>query len=259
MNNRLSRRLGREARPFAAFLALATTACSNPAGPSIGPIDFSVPIEGSSTLAYRDGGRLDSQRSRIETVVKETLAAVRLRLPVERVTIVVQANAPGTIPEIGIGGRADEDTVRLSFDPDSPRLPESLETELFPLLAHELHHVARFSAGRYNSNLLAALITEGLADQFSVELARADPPLWASALPPEQLTRWSARARDEWFDSSYNHDAWFLGATPDIPRWAGYSIGFDLVERFLMAHPTRRPSDLFNEPAASFTATAGPR
>ena len=115
-----------------------------------------------------------------------------------------------------------------------------------------MHHVARFRAGRFSSNLFEAMINEGLADHFSIEVAGTDPPIWSRALTAQQLATWSERARAQWFDSNYNHDAWFFGAAPPIPRWAGYSIGFDLVGQFLAADPSRRPSKLHAEPAASF-------
>jgi uncharacterized protein YjaZ len=189
--------------------------------------------------------------------VKETLAAVRPLVPLDRITIVIRAGVELAIPEIGIGGRSDTGTVRVDVNPSFPGLAESLDRELFPLLAHEMHHVARLRVVGFPSNLLEAMVLEGLADQFSIEVAGVDPPLWASALSPEELVTWTARARTEWLASSYNHSAWFFGTAPPIPRWAGYSIGFELTRQFLAANPSRRPSDLVAEPATSFVPPAG--
>ena len=234
----------------------AAAGCSSPAGPSGLDFEASVPLEGGSTLAYRDGGALAAQRERIEQVVKATLAAVRPLLPVDGVTIVVEGASSLVIPELGIGGRADAATVRVAFDRSSPALADSLDGELFPLLAHELHHVARARTVGYGSHLLGAMVSEGLADQFSVEVASIDPPPWSSALSAQELAHWSGRAREQWFDADYNHGDWFFGRSPVIPRWAGYSIGFDLTARFLEVNPGRLASDLFAEPAASFAAGA---
>jgi uncharacterized protein YjaZ len=76
------------------------------------------------------------------------------------------------------------------------------------------------------------MITEGLADQFSVELAGINPPIWSTALAGAALNTWIQQSRAERSNATYNHDAWFFGARPEIPRWAGYSIGFELTRRY---------------------------
>lgn len=193
--------------------------------------------------------------------MKDTVSAVRALLPASTsgVTIRILAGTSSVIPEIGMGGfTASTSEIRLTFDPASAALPGVLPTELFPLLAHELHHVARFRAIGFNSNLLDAMITEGLADQFSIEVAGIHPPMWSTALTEAELETWSAIAREHWFDSPWNHDAWFFGTDPNVPRWAGYSIGFDLTSKFLRGHPDRFPSQLHGEPSSAFIPTDGP-
>jgi uncharacterized protein YjaZ len=115
-----------------------------------------------------------------------------------------------------------------------------------------MHHVMRFRTAGFDSNLLGAMVTEGLADQFAIEVAGIDPPIWATALDPEELTIWSERARAQWLDSPYNHDAWFFGTGGEIPRWAGYSIGFELTRVYLLANPDRRPSQLYGFAPSAF-------
>jgi uncharacterized protein YjaZ len=177
---------------------------------------------------------------------------VLAHLPVNGVTVIARAGTATVIPEIGIGGRADGGTVRLTFAPDSPVLADTLEVELFPLLAHELHHVARSRTVGYGNDLLGAMVSEGLADQFSVEIVGIDPPLWSRALTDEQLATWGAQAEKQWFDNGYDHDAWFFGTGAAIPRWAGYSIGFAITGEFLAADPSRSAAGLFDQPATSF-------
>jgi uncharacterized protein YjaZ len=247
-------------RPRSAFAlvvaVLGPFGCSTPSG-----VDQSnanppaVALEGAASLLFEDGGRLDAHRGTIEAIVKETISKVRALVPssTNGLTIRVLAGTSTVIPEIGMGGFTPSTSeIRLTFDPDSALLPQALPRELFPLLSHELHHVARFRAIGYNSNLLDALIAEGLADQFAIEVAGIDPPLWSVALTGEELDLWYARAREHWLDNPWNHDAWFFGADPDIPRWAGYSIGFEMTGRFLKAHPDGLPSQLYGEPSRSF-------
>ncbi len=109
----------------------------------------------------------------------------------------------------------------------------------------------RHRTAGFSSNLFEAMILEGLADHFSVEVAGVAPPIWSTALTDEQLAIWLERSREEWFNLSYNHDVWFFGAG-QAPRWAGYTIGFDLVRTFLEKNPGRSASGLHSEPASSF-------
>ena len=42
------------------------------------------------------------------------------------------------------------------------------------------------------------------------------------------------RATVEFDNDSYNHAAWFFGSEAlGLPRWAGYKLGFQLVQKYL--------------------------
>jgi uncharacterized protein YjaZ len=231
---------------------LATAGCDAPSDSSGVDNLGAVALEGGNALVFEDGGRLDSHRPTIESVARDTVNAVRGLMPVTGVTIRVSAGTSYVIPEMGIGGRTNgPGDIQIVLNPDSAAMPRSLSTELFPMLAHEMHHAMRFRTVGYGQNLLEAMVTEGLADQFAIEVAGIDPPIWSMALSEAELEVWSKRAREEWFETPYDHDAWFFG-TRDIPRWTGYAIGFDMTRRFLLANPGRPASQLSAEPATSF-------
>jgi uncharacterized protein YjaZ len=228
-------------------------ACSSPSSNDPPPAPQAIALEGGSSLVFQDGGALAAHRDVIVAEIRETVTAVRRLMDVSGVTIRVNAGTASVIREIGMGGRtAGPGEILLELDPASSVMPSSLSTELFPLLAHEMHHVARFRTVGYGSNLLEAMVSEGLADQFSIEAAGIDPPIWSTALSAEDLEIWSERAKEQWYDTRYEHDAWFFGTGGQIPRWAGYSIGFSMTRAFLVANPDRKPSRLFSEPASSF-------
>lgn len=140
----------------------------------------SIAPEGESSLVFQDGGQLDADRAKIERIVKQTLAAVRALIPLDGIVVVVLADPSGAIPELGFGGRADAGVVRVWFNPGSAAMARSLDTDLFPLLAHEMHHVARFRTAGFATNLFDAMISEGLADHFAVEVAGTEPAMWAT-------------------------------------------------------------------------------
>lgn len=199
-------------------------------------------------------GRLRTRAARIAADVRSAADACLGRLPLTGdVDIVVRDDPRWAIPELGIGGLApDAHTIFVALDPDNERFKTALEPELFRTVAHELHHVARRQASQRGRTLLDALIHEGLVDHFAIELTGIEPPLWVLALCPEQTTRLLARAREEYDSHHYSHIAWFFGSDElDIPRWAGYSLGFKLVGDYLACNPTAKASELAAEPAAT--------
>lgn len=96
------------------------------------------------------------------------------------------------------------------------------------------------------------MISEGLADHFSIEVYGIDPPIWSLALTGTDLEEWMDTASQTWLNTPYDHAAWFLGTSSSVPRWAGYAIGYKIVKDYLEANPGVKPSDLFGEPALSF-------
>lgn len=74
----------------------------------------------------------------------------------------------------------------------------------------------------------------------------------STALKGEDLDLWTEQAMKIWMERPDDHSSWFFVTTSEIPRWAGYSIGFKLVQDYLAKNTDRRPSNLFDEPAVSF-------
>lgn len=233
--------------------SVALAGCSEPTGPEGCRTGAAIPLEEGSCLLFEEGGRLSEQRDEIEAVVRATLASVGDLIAVSGVGIRITAGPAYLIPEIGLGGRTNgTEEVVIAVDPEFADLDRTISEALFPLLAHELHHIARHREAGFSANLFEAMVMEGLADHFSIEVAGGDPPPWSVALTSEELEVWIEEAEEDWLAGPYNHDAWFFGASSEIPRWAGYSIGFDLVERYLEAHPSVRPSHLTGEAASTF-------
>lgn len=233
------------------LVVVATAACGSS---SADPFEDAIALPGGSTLLFEGMALTSEQRPQIEQVVRDAVVEARRVISLDRITIIVRhGTVGGVVPQLGFGGRADNGTVVMTIDVDSPAWPESLGTEFFRVLAHELHHVARFRAVGFNNNLLKAMVTEGLADQFMVQLSGGDPPIWATALVGEELESWLVHAQDEWLERTFDRAAWFnVGVPSPIPEWAGYAVGFELTRRFLAANPSQRASTLVGEPATSF-------
>ena len=208
-------------------------------------------------LDFSAAGSVTAYRGVLEDEATRTLELVQPLLGVSDLRIAVVADPAQVIPEVGLGGfNPDEHEVRLYVDPSWPDLEAVLRAEVMPMLAHEIHHAMRRRAVGYGSTLLEAAVSEGLADHFSVEISGSPAPPWATALTPNQLDRWLPEVVAH-TTGPYDHSAWFFGSDPDIPRWTGYAVGFELVRLYLAENTGSRASGLVGEPAISFVPAGG--
>lgn len=193
----------------------------------------------------------------LETIKEEFDMAIKKvtnKIPVSNVDVVVVDDPEDSIPELGFGGYTPSDhLVYISIDPKSLQLNYSIRKEFGRLLAHELNHAMRWKSPGYGKTLLEALITEGLADHFAMEMSNSGPMVWDTALAADQLKKITKLAQKEFNSKNYNHFAWFLRSIEkNIPRWSGYTLGFNLVTEYLKKHPDKKASDLYATPAEEF-------
>ena len=240
---------GLRIRASAALLAALLGACDagrldppqKPATPETS--DVLVSITGDAEAAAARAG-VD-----LGAVVDRAVARVVDRFDVPLTALTVRVRPRAAIPEIGVGGFTSLGTgdVTISVDPRRPDLDEGLQLWLPRTVAHELHHAERIVDGPgYGETLTEAIVTEGLADAFTVEVIPETPAApWTRALGPGEVCRWWARAQTI---GRYDHARWFFGSG-EVPRWTGYSIGFSLVRAYLRRHPSATAADLAAVPA----------
>jgi uncharacterized protein YjaZ len=201
-----------------------------------------------------DTVELEAQRALITELVHEAVDITNGALRVGSVSFTVGVDRHLIIPGWGIGGAtAGPDQVRLVVDPALPGLAQVLESRLPPLVGHELHHVVRWRGVGSPQTLLELMVTEGLADHFSVERFGTPPPPWADALSEAQVTALMARAMAELDSTTFDRQAWFFGlGVTDLPRWTGYTLGYRLVGDYLARHPGASAAGLVHAPAEVF-------
>jgi hypothetical protein len=222
-------------------------ACS-PAGPSDG-------LPGGNVIRIEDPlGQLGDHRAAIRDLLTSTLRRTLQVLVLRDVTVTVIASEDPTlvIRGYGVGGRApDGQTVLIGVDPGYPGLAQVLPERLPGILAHELNHCARWAGPGYGFTLLEALVSEGLADRFSIELLGVPVPPWCRAFPPDDTPRFLALAAPEFDSTTYQHGRWFFGGA-GLPRWTGYTLGYRLVEAYLAGRPGVTAAQLVHTPAEAF-------
>lgn len=226
------------------------------------PIDlnwrgFGIHLEPTVVLWARDA-RVD-----IRDVVRDAMTRIQSRLRGSPAAVYVQAGSFRVIPDVGIGGFTSpvSGEVKITMDQRSPVGLRRLLTVWLPLaMAHELHHSSRILDGPgYGVTLLEAMITEGGAEAFVRATFPDAPPVpWVRPLAPEQEAAVWERARDELDvpETPGRHEQWFFGSR-DIPRWAGYRIGYAIARAYLDRHPDRSAADLAEVSANEVLSESG--
>lgn len=168
------------------------------------------------------------------------------------IDVVVLAWPGRVIPERGYVGYAPTGAmIQLVFDPANANLSACLGETLERMIAHEFHHVMRWHGPGYGWTLGEALVSEGLAGRFAEQLYGAGPEPWEDALSDDDLADLAGVASAQWTKSDYDHSEWFFGQN-GYPRWAGYTLGYQLVGRYLAAHPNETAASLVDASALAF-------
>ena len=200
-------------------------------------------------------GRLTPYIDKIENIFDKTVAKVLEKTSFLGTDVVISEFAEDTIPELGIGGHTyGPDLIFICLDAKFPDfINKTLNEELSRTIVHELSHAVRGQTIGYGETLLKALISEGLADHFDMEINEKGPHLWDIVLNEDQIKEMKSRAKKEYNDKKYNHNEWFFGSKEKkIPRWTGYSLGFNLIAEYLKKNPSKKASQLHNVKAEEF-------
>jgi uncharacterized protein YjaZ len=148
----------------------------------------------------------------------------------------------GTGPPDGIGGYTEWSTGHVHiYLHESARDPTTgLQVWLPFTLAHELDHAARVLRGPgIDDTLLDWFVAEGMADRFAASTFPLTPASSGDhALTLQETADLWRRARPKLgsFQTIARLRRWFFGA-PGIPRYAGYTIGYEIVGGYLDRNP----------------------
>lgn len=198
-------------------------------------------------------GTLAPYKKVITETFDQAIAKITKILPIDEVDVVIRDNTAGVVPEIGLGGYTyGQHFLMICLDSKRGDCKQVIVNELLGVLAHELHHAKRFQTVGYEKGILGAMIFEGLATHFEREMTGVVPP-WATALSKKQSDQWLAKAKKEFDVEQYDHHAWFFGSKgKKIPRWTGYTLGYQIVGDYLHKHPGEKASELYTKKAVAF-------
>ena len=93
--------------------------------------------------------------------------------------------------------------------------------------------------------LLDAMLAEGIADAFALELYPDREPPWTHALTPQaQESMWPKVRRKLAASDISEIRRLLLGDGDRIPIWTGYTMGYKIVRGYLDMHPAVKPVSL---------------
>jgi hypothetical protein len=204
-------------------------------------------------------GDLQRWRSQVELEIGEARKAISRLISPPRLDILVQRLASPVIPEIGMVGRAYRKSLfALTLDPDNQHFAASLgEGALRRMVAHEVHHCLRMAGPGYGRALGEALVSEGLAGRFVGRLFGNAPEPWERAVD-HNILRANRPDAASLASTSYNHAAWFFGTGGERPRWLGYTLGYEIVGKWLDQAPEVDGLAWANVPADTVLAVMWP-
>lgn len=205
----------------------------------------------SLNLHFLDArGALTNLRSWLAASLNESHDRAVALMPIGPTDVIVQTGKQ-VIPEKGVLGYSPgPGVIFITVDPDNPALSANSEGSFERMFAHELHHAARWEGPGYGSSLGEALVSEGLAGHFAREVWAGAPEPWEQ-LDIREIRRHVPFAARDWDRKDYSHNGWFFGGG-ELPRWLGYSLGFQLVSRFMSERADRKASNLAKAEARTF-------
>ncbi|RJK98796.1 peptidase [Paracoccus aestuarii] len=196
-------------------------------------------------------GALTPIMAEIRAHAREVVALVEDHLDLPRFDLVVRAG-DGVIPEWGIGGHAPAPgIIELMLDP-ARVAPEHFRRTL----VHEMHHLARWEGPGYGRSLGEALVTEGLAGHFVLQVLGGPADPWDQVRPGTGVLKQAATG---WARRDHDHGDWFMGRGR-MRKWTGYGLGHRIVAEHLTeggdaAALVHAPADDFRQALRRLMAT----
>ena len=205
-------------------------------------------------LLTEANGNLLDKKEMIKTAVKTAEKYVFPKLKIDwDIDILVTNRIPMIIPENGAGGFTfSADFIRIIIDDE--KATENLISEN---VVHELCHAARWGKNdEWIKSLFDGLIFEGLACVLEDEFAsnNSEKTLFIKTIlerSDEENEKILAVVRNKLDSNEYNYDEIFFNGNDKLPRWAGYSLGYYLVKKYL-EKTNKRIEDAFDDKYADF-------
>lgn len=189
-----------------------------------------------NVLLTEANGNLSNSREMIIDAIKtaEGYAFPKLKIDWD-IDVLVTNRIPMIIPENDAGGFTfSADFIRINID--DKKATKNLISEN---VVHELCHAARWGKNdEWIKSLFDCLIFEGLACVLEVEFVKdkTEKSLFIKTIlerTDDENKKILDLLQDKLYSNKYNYDEIFFNGNDKLPRWAGYSVGYYLVKKYL--------------------------
>lgn len=210
-----------------------------------------------NVLLTEANGSLSNNKEMIIDAVKaaEGYAFSKLKIDWDIDLLVTNRLYDIIIPEDGVGGRTRTNDF-IEFAIDEEKATESLISEM---VAHELCHAARWGKNdEWINSLFDGVVSEGIATYLEAEFIkdRTEKTVFIKTIlerSDEENEKILEKLRSQLDLNYYDYDTIFFNGSNELPRWAGYSLGYYLVKKYLKK-TGKKIEDAFADKYADFRA-----
>lgn len=197
----------------------------------------------------------NSQKKKLKKeILKQAQIAMKV-LDLDLLNITIYPKSSWAIPQTGLNGYApSENWVQLTVDVKNKfkKFNWIINNSLPSTVCHEINHCARWKYIGYGNTLAEAIVSEGLASLFEIEMCKKYKVPWLKITKKEGLDIIKIfNKRNKNKDSFYNHNEWFFGEGK-LPKWIGYKLGFYFINLFKKNNLEIKWKDLMKLPANKF-------
>lgn len=177
------------------------------------------------------------EEGRVRELVESGLKRASAALPgAERTTVCIQPVALNRAIEHmrGVGGVSLGGRIKIFVHPTMAGFARVEYTA-----AHEYHHevIRMHLEPGWSRDPLESMIAEGKADAFATRLFPSLRPPHTDELTPDERRRtWQAFQQQLAAPTDTFREDFMLGVAEGMPRWAGYRLGFEMVNGYLERH-----------------------
>ena len=160
------------------------------------------------------------------------------------------------ILEDGVGGR----TITSSLIEFVINEKVATESKIFEMVSHELCHAARWGYNaEWMNTLFDGIISEGIATYFEWEIMkeREEKTFFIktiTARSDDENEKILESLKEQLDSKEYDYNTIFFNGNDELPRWAGYSLGYYFVKKHL-DKTGKSIEEAYTDKYADFTLT----
>ncbi len=181
-------------------------------------------------LIANASGALSSQIGKIQEAFDAAIKVSDRRLHIEKVDTIALEDKNNVIAKIGVGGYTpNRHTVYLYLDSEY----NVSKDEIYNTICHELHHAKRYEGPGFGTTLFDSLVFEGMACCYEEEILIGESYVLKTIKEFDATNELIEKNKQYFLNKQFNYHEWFIAGNANLPKWAGYIMGYKIVKSYL--------------------------